>query len=162
MLSTYCTPGRAECQVVIRPNRSLTWRQSLFFIGLVSLLLFTVSGVFASLGYWLVLPFAGLEVLALLAATWWVAERGMDCEMVWLNATEVRVDKGRRACSRLTSRKCFPRAWVRIELRRRSGWYPLQLLIGASGVWVELGAFLADGEKQSLANELNRLLSTSA
>ena len=69
MLSTYCTPGRAECQVVIRPNRSLTWRQSLFFIGLVSLLLFTVSGVFASLGYWLVLPFAGLEVLALLAAT---------------------------------------------------------------------------------------------
>jgi len=50
---------------------------------------------------------------------------------------------------------------VRIELRRRSGWYPLQLLIGASGVWVELGAFLADGEKQSLANELNRLLSSA-
>ncbi len=156
MVSTYCTPDNAECRVVIKPNRSLTWRQSLWFIAAVSLLLFTVSGVLASLGYWLVLPFAGLEIIALLAAVWWVAERGMDCEVVSMDASQVRVEKGRRA-RRPESRVSFPRAWARVELRRR-GWYPLQLLIGASGVWVELGGFLADDEKKTLADELEKLL----
>jgi len=28
-------------------------------------------------------------------------------------------------------------------------------LIGASGIWVKLGTFLADGEKRSLAGKLN-------
>jgi len=35
--------------------------------------LFTVSGVFSALGCWLVLPFVGLEILALLVATRWIA-----------------------------------------------------------------------------------------
>ena len=55
----------SECQYcyVLRPNRSLSWRQNLaVFAGLCAVTLIATIPLVAA-GCWLVLPFAGLELL---------------------------------------------------------------------------------------------------
>lgn len=161
MVSTRCAPGDVECQIVIRPDRSLTWGQSLAFLGVMAFTLGLISLGFFVMGYWVVLPFAGLELALLVWCSWWVARCGMRCEVVSLNADEVRIEKGLSGCSgrgRPIDAVTYPRAWARVELREGAGWYPKRLLLGASGIWTELGSFLAEGEKRRLARRLNRLL----
>ncbi len=162
MVSTRCAPGDAECQIVIRPDRSLTWGQSLAFLGVMAFTLGLISLGFFVMGYWLVLPFAGLELTLLAWCSWWVAKRGMRCEVVSLDAEEVKVEKGVSGCAGSAGGPAdtfsYPRAWARVELREGAGWYPRRLLLGASGIWTELGSFLAEGEKRRLARQLDRLL----
>lgn len=163
MVTTECFPDEEHCRVVIRPNRSLSWRQSMLFVAAVALVLGTVSLVFAFMGYWLILPFAGLEIAALLFCTYLVANSGMRCEVVSMDESQVVVEKGRqRRCGSERggpdSRISFPKAWARVELLPHEGWYPDRLLIGASGKRVEVGDFLGDSEKKELAGELKKLL----
>lgn len=165
MVTSEFSSDELHCRFVIRPNRSLSWRESLLFVTAVSLLLGLVSAVFAVRGYWMILPFAGLEVAALAYCTYRVAHAGMRCEVISMDASQVIVEKGRQRCSDSErggpeSRVCFPRSWTRVELRKHGSWYPDKLLLSSSGVDVELGAFLADDEKQQLAGELRRQLAT--
>ena len=133
------------------------------FVVAVGLLLGAVSIVFALKGYWMILPFAGLEIAALAFCTYLVADSGFRCEVISLDASQVVIEKGRqrRYGSQRggpESRVSFPRAWARVELQPHHGWYPDRVLIGASGKRVELGEFLSDSEKEELASQLNRLL----
>jgi uncharacterized membrane protein len=163
MVSTECSKDEIECRLVIQPNRSLSWGESMVFISGAGFLLGTVGLVFAIEGYWMILPFAGAEVAALVYCTYRVADAGYRCEVVSIDAVQVLIEKGRRrrrnsARGGPETSVSFPRAWVRVELRPHHGWYPDRLLVGASGNFVELGAFLADDEKHQLAGELQRLL----
>ena len=64
-----------DTRLVIGPNASLTDRQALvFFAGMCGVCL-TIAAVFAGVGLWPVLPFAGLELAALAAALWVVVQR---------------------------------------------------------------------------------------
>lgn len=118
---------------------------------------------FAIQGFWMILPFAGLELAALAWATYVVADAGFRCEVVSLNATHVVVEKGRlRRGASLRggpeSRVSLPRAWVKVALEERRDWYPKRLMLSASGTSIELGVFLAEEEKTELAEQLNGLL----
>ncbi|MCB1802938.1 MAG: DUF2244 domain-containing protein [Gammaproteobacteria bacterium] len=152
-------------RVVIRPNRSLSWHQSMLFLAAISVPLLLIAVVLATRGFWLVLPFAGLELLALYAAMYVVSHAARRCEVVSIGERLVTVEKGRDRgrCGDSggpQERIEFARGWVRVELSRaRSRWYPQKLWLGASGRRVEIAEFLAEDEKVELAAELNRLLS---
>jgi uncharacterized membrane protein len=153
-------------RVVIRPNRSLSWRQSMVFLGAIAVPLVVVSVVLALKGYWLILPFAGLELAGLFICLYLVAHAGCRCEVISIGDSVVTVEKGRERSTSTAGqggpeqRTEFARGWVRVQFtgpaRRR---YPRRLWIGASGRRVEIGGFLADQEKTELAAELHRLLS---
>lgn len=152
-------------RVVIRPNRSLTWRQSMLFLAAIAVPLLTIALVLAARGFWLVLPFAGLELAALFAAIYVVSHAARRCEVVSIGDAVVTVEKGRdrgRCPERggPEQRVEFVRSWVRVELDQGPGqWHPRRLWIGASGRRIEIGEFLVDREKTELAAELHRLLS---
>ena len=158
-------PDSKERRVVIRPNRSLSWRQSMMFLAAIAVPLLLISGVLAMRGFWLVLPFAGLELAILFGCFYLVSHASRRCEVVSIGETVVTVEKGRER-GRHTDRGGpderteFARGWVRVELSKEAGhWYPRRLWIGASGRRVEIGEFLVDDEKADLAAELQRLLS---
>lgn len=152
-------------RVVIRPNRSLSWRQSMVFLAAISVPLLLISSALALHGFWLVLPFAGLELGVLYVSIYLVSHAARRCEVVSIGETLVTVEKGRDRgrCpdgGGPEERIEFTRGWVRVELAESSGrWYPQRLWIGASGRRVELGEFLIEDEKFELAAELNKLLS---
>jgi uncharacterized membrane protein len=135
------------------------------FLGATAVPLLLISVVLAAKGYWLVLPFAGLELAALFACLYVVAHAACRCEVVSIGESVVTVEKGRdRGLGPEQvgpeQRMHFARGWARVELSEKSGhWYPRRLWIGASGRRVEIGEFLVDDEKTELAAELHRLLS---
>jgi uncharacterized membrane protein len=155
--------GELDYRLVISPNRSLSWRQSMWFVAAVAVFLLAISAVFAVRGFWLIFPFAGIEVLLLAYATHRVVYASYRCQVVSIDTSQVVVEKGHQRGvdsprGGPETSASLPRAWVRVELEKRVSWYPRRLLLSASGNHVELGEFLTDDEKKTLAGELKRLL----
>lgn len=142
---------------VLRPNRSLTWRQTQFAFAILALVCLTIATGFALLGFWPVLPFAGAEVLAVGAGLYLCALDGRATEIVHVTNATVAVEKGRERC---TERWEFQRGWTTIRLQSpRVRWYPTRLVIGSHGKEVQLGGFLNDSERVRLADDLRRVVS---
>jgi uncharacterized membrane protein len=149
-------PDAANWQFVIRPNRSLSWRETKVFFALTCAVSFTIATVFTALGAWLVFPFAGLEMLALGGALYVCALRAACYEVVTIRSGDLEVAKGRR---RVTERWVVPRPWAQVRLEPgRHGWYPSQLRIVSHGCGVEVGGCLSEEERRSLAADLKSAL----
>ncbi len=144
--------GDCEHVWVIQPTRSMTWREAKIFVAAVTCVSLAIGIWFLLHGYPLVLPFSGLEAIAVAIAFYVVLRDGERREVVSLYANEVVVEKGRRHAELRTA---FDRNWARVVLSQsRRGWYPSRLTIGSHGRRVELGGFLTNGERQALARDL--------
>lgn len=136
----------------LRPNAGVYWRQTLMIFLVLSAVCLGVGVAFAFAGFWPILPFAGLEVIALGTALYVSARRGVYREVIRVGPDQVRIEKGRQTPERVWE---FRRSWTRVELQRSPlRWYPARLLIRSGGDQVECGAFLTDEERESLAQEL--------
>jgi uncharacterized membrane protein len=113
---------------------------------------FGIAIAFALKGAWLILPFAGLEMLVLGVALYVVARRTTDWQEISIDAD--RVDIIERDTDRAQS---FQRAWVRVihEVAPIKG-HPSRLCIRSHGRSVEVGRCLNEEEKRYLAEQLNR------
>lgn len=163
MVTTERSKDASRVQVVIEPNQSLTWRESLIFFAAIALLSLAVALLFSLQGYWPILPFAGLELVALGVAIYLVSHSGRRRQLVTITADRIRIEKGRlRGKGSGGGPECcyeFPRAWARVALvRPKRGWYPSRLTVGTSGNAVVLGEFLTDEEREGLKARLDDLL----
>lgn len=144
----------------IRPNRSLDGVQAMSVVVAISLGTLAIAGFLTiAYGAWPILPFAGLEVLVLAWGFWHVQRRSGDSEVLVVG--DEYVDVTRRSGGCVESFR-FPRHWVRVELeRRRARHFPTRLKIGSHGRFVEIGHFLTDDERSSLAGALRGQLEHS-
>ena len=155
MVSATVDANQNRC-FVLRPNQSLTWRESQVFFAVTALVSLTVATGFAVAGFWPVLPFAGVELLALGTALYVTACRGARNEVVSVTPDLVEVHKGRRGPEQSWE---FPRSWARVALLEQpGGWYPSRLLIRSHGREVEVGGFLNEQERRRLAAQLRYAL----
>lgn len=154
MVAAERDPGTADCCVVIRPNCSLSWRGTVAVFTCISLVSLLIALGFLALGYWLILPFAGLELALLGTALYLTAWRAALREVVRIEGNVVAVQKGHRQPE---STEVLPRGWVRVELARplRRG-HPSRLLLRAHGRAVEVGGCLNEDERDLLAQDLRR------
>ncbi len=155
MIAVECEKSQ-ECRFILCPNRSLTWRGTvLFFMSLV-----VVSGIIAvpltNMGFWLVLPFAGLELLLVGIGLYQVACRCYEREVIHVGQTTIHIERGRR----YPQQRCtVGRPWAKVVLERcPRRWYPSRLVIRSHGRAIEIGRFLNEEERQQLAIELTRSL----
>lgn len=114
----------------------------------------TIAVGFAWLGFWPIVPFAGLE-LAALGAALWVSVRGNRYrEVVRLQGEEVVVEFGMVGAGVRSSVR-LPRPWTRVMLvqgpRRLA---PNRLLLAYAGQRLELARCLTDEEREQLAVRL--------
>jgi uncharacterized membrane protein len=80
--------------LILQPNCSADWqmnKQIIIGVGLVSAL---VACSFAAIGAWLILPFAGLEILALSGSLYWVNLHQNYRQILWLEQGRLRIEKG--------------------------------------------------------------------
>lgn len=137
------------------------------FLGAIAVPLLLVSVVLAWRGFWLVLPFAGVELAALFVCIYVVSHACRRCQVVSVDGSTVVVEKGKERGRQAGTggpdvRMAFARDWARVELVPASRrWHPRRLWIGASGKRVEIGEFLVDEEKVELAAQLKRMLSAA-
>lgn len=147
------------CRFVLQPNRSASWRGVVVFYSATCAFVLTVALFFTVQGLYFVLPFAGVELLALGVALYITSLRLYRREVITVDKESVVVEKGRR---HLEKSWTFQRLWARVKLKPACQSPQREILtVGSHGLEVEVGNFLSNGEKAQLARQLRRVFSVT-
>ena len=146
-------------RIIIRPNRSLTWEQTKIVYFCIASYSLAIAGVFAVMGFWPVLPFAGGEIAALGIAFYVNALAGTSVQVVTVGGDVVKVEKERPGprCEWL-----FQRAWARVDIDGPAGHGSSRLVVRSHGKQVVLGEFLTETERKRLAATLAEVIGTGS
>ncbi len=145
-------------RVELRPNCSLSVAGALLFFGSLCALSFAIAGLFVTQGFWPVLPFAGLEMLALGWALWLSLRARHVRQRVSVAPDRIVIE-----LTTHTSAEClvFPRHWAKVTLRASyTPLHPSRLLIESHGRACEIGGFLTEEERCGLAARLKQVIGT--
>jgi uncharacterized membrane protein len=136
----------------LRRNNSLAQRQMLWTLAALGLLALGIAAAFWHQGAPLVMPFAGIELLALAAATAIHLRHANDHEHIALGDGGLTVE---HASGRRVERVAFQPIWVRVEPRHGD-----RSLIELSGQGrrIAVGRFVRPELRLQLADELRRAL----
>jgi uncharacterized membrane protein len=141
--------------IAIQPNRAASWRANRIFLLAIGATLALIAGGFALLGAWLILPFAGIEILILASLLWYVYTGHSRREVVHFSDAEVVVEKGRN--QPVSKWKCL-RPWCRFKLYNSHPWYPQRLKLRCHHREIEIGEFLTDNERNELRAYLRQIM----
>jgi len=145
------TPTAAGFRVMLRRNCSMSPRGLLLAFVLLAALSLAIASAFAALGAWLILPFAGLEMLVLYWAFRIIERHARDYELIEIDGNQVRVE---RFESGSTSSEAFSRYWARVVVSRDGS----RLALRSHGRELEIGRVLSDAQRLQLARALERRL----
>ncbi|HEY7642674.1 MAG TPA: DUF2244 domain-containing protein [Steroidobacteraceae bacterium] len=138
------------------PRCSLKPASAAAFVAVVGGTTFAVAGVFAAQGLWPVLPFAGLEVALLAWAVRASLRDGSKRETIAIDEDWITI---RRSDSRGEHFSVFPRHGSRVTLRTpQTALHPSRLLLESRGRACEVGRFLTEDARRSLAARLKQLV----
>ncbi len=139
----------SETNFEIRPNSGFNTRSRLWVFALLAVTCLSIAIRFALLGYWLILPFAILDVVAVGLILYLLMRSNAYVEKIRIRPDTLVI---RHIEKRNRHSWTFALAWVQVVLESpRHRWYPHRLLLGSKGEWVEIGRCLTDPERQSLA-----------
>ncbi len=126
--------------IVARPNQSATWNTNVLVLLALAVPVLGIAAAFALLGAWLILPFAGLELLALGAALYHVNRKQQYRQVITFSADSVWIAKGRHAPRQ---RWRFPRQNTGLTITaERHPWDGPELCVHDRNESVTLGEFL--------------------
>lgn len=141
----------------LHPARSMTRRGIVILISLVVTANMALALRALEAGGWPILPFLGLDVLALAGAFWVNSYAARMHERIVLNARELSVIYV--APSGKTQSWAFEPSWVRVGVEEgRLG----RLTLTTHGKGVSVGVFLTPRERREVAQALNIALRTRA
>ena len=142
----------AHASIVIAPNCSLSVRGAVLFFLTACAPCFGIAGVLTFLGFWPVLPFAGLEMLLLGAALRISLARRHHRQTIVVSESDVAVQS---TIGKVHSEVVFPRHWAQVKLRRStSRLHPSRLVIESHGRQCAVGDFLTEEERRGLTLSL--------
>jgi uncharacterized membrane protein len=145
-----------EQRIELAPNCSLKPAGAILFFGSTCLFSLGFALVFVLQGFWPVLPFWALEMLALGLALKASMRRGKYTQTVLITETQISlVTRSRRG----EAKQEFARHWARVRLRsppRRHS--ASRLTIESRGRAYEVGSFLTEEDRCRLAERLRYLV----
>jgi uncharacterized membrane protein len=145
-----------EQRIELAPNCSLKPAGAILFFGSTCLFSLGFAMVFVVQGFWPVLPFWGLEMLALGLSLKASMRRGKYTQTVLITESRISlVTRSRRG----EAKQEFARHWARVRLRsppRRHS--ASRLTIESRGRAYEVGGFLTEEDRCRLAERLRYLV----
>ncbi len=151
MSNTVAIQG-ADYSITAKPNCSLTPRQRVWVFVAVAVFPLVISTGFLIAGAWMVLPFAGFELLALGLAFYLVHCHADDYESITITGNSLAVEWREY---KKTSRIVFQCYWARIILRDAPGGEQ-KLWLRSHGREVEFGRYMSNDARLILAGQLKR------
>lgn len=156
MLFNLTNENDLQKTIMVMPNRAMPWQHIMMIYLLVSGVTISIAFSFFTQGLTLILPFAGLELLALGVVLYISAWRSNIKEVVNVNEEKIRIEIGRNVPKEIYE---LDKAWANIVLERSwNNWYPSRLLLRSHGRQLEIGKFLNEQERQCLAIELKKAI----
>lgn len=156
MIESERDPETGDKRIILKPNASLTRWQARFVLAAVALALGTIGAVFAFVGCWFVLPFAGFEWLLLAYCFSLAFKQSAVREVITVTDSHVKVERG---VYRPEQTYRFQRAWLGLSLDGpRLAGHPSRLCLGRHSRKIEIGRFLVESEREALYRELKKEL----
>jgi uncharacterized membrane protein len=139
-------------KIIAKPNNSLSPEGSVHLLAAIIVVVLMVALAFTQMGAWLVLPFAGLEIVAFAYTFYYIYLHSSDFESITIEYDSVVVEK--RNYKESTT-AVFQRYWAQVNVREVNG--KCGLFISSHGKEVEFGRnFINDGQRNVLARELRQ------
>ncbi len=143
------TRTAAWLMIVAQPNCSASWRSNKLVLLALAVPSLGCAVGFALLGAWPILPLAGLELLALGAALYYVNWKLQYRHVITLSDDSVRIDKGFYAPRQSWK---FPRQGTGLAIvPERHPWEGPELSLQRTGESVSVGEFLSREDSLKLA-----------
>ena len=150
---------KGEGHIMVCPNMSGDWRTTRLLLWLVSSVALIIAGSFASIGLWLILPFAGLEVIALVVLMWWVAHQCCRKQVITIEDNRVIVEKGYHSPNFTWESEIF---WTRLVIHKPPyRGHPSRLFLCSRQETLEIGEFLDEKEKKNLVAEICQVVTVN-
>jgi uncharacterized membrane protein len=144
-------------ELTLRRNCSITPRGALAAFALCAAFSLAIAIAFAWVGAWMVLPFAGIEMVALAAALVAFARHTGDYEALSCRDGMLVLEA---RCGARQERREWNAAWVRVRERKGRSRYQLALVV--HGAAFEVGRHLDDVRRGALALRLKEALRSGA
>jgi len=147
-------------KIIARPNNSLSVEDSVKLLAALASIALVVALGFLHIGAWLVLPFAGLEILAFAYAFHCIYLHADDFDSITIEHDRVVVEK--RNVKEITT-TVFQRYWAQVNVRDvamiKGSNGKCGLFISSHGNEVEFGRnFINDEQRSQLARDLRQKL----
>ena len=143
--------------IVMCPNMSADWNTTKRFLWGISIVSFMVAIGFSLAGYWMILPFAGIEVLTLVTFMYWVSHQCYRQQVIHFHDNHICVESGRHSPQQTWESELF---WTRLVIRKPPyRGHPETLLLRSRQEQVEIGEFLNEEDKEKLVTELRKVIS---
>lgn len=133
--------------IELRPNKSSSLRQNVLFFGMLSLICITFGVGFFIVGAPLILPFAGLEILALITIIKLNRDWSNQLQILAIDKLHVKITSNKR-------KKIYDRFLSKFLIQEKNG--VKVILLQSHKKQIEIGRFLTADEKDELIAILKR------
>ncbi len=134
-----------------RRNNSLSSSDRLLAFGFIALVSLGIAVAFAWLGAWLILPFAGIELLVLLLAFRYIERHARDYERLTINGDVLQIEVAEVG---RVQRFQFNRWWAQVVCEQNGS----RLALRSHGREIEFGRYLTDDQRLAVAGALREQL----
>lgn len=156
MIESNVDIARGRGHIVLSPNQSAQWRVTKIFLWLTSCYMLLIASLFALAGLWMVFPFAGIEVIALVVLMSWVACQCRCKQVIYLCDNRIRIEKGYRSPRVVWDSEIF---WTRLIIDKAPyRGHPNKLILRSKQQQLEIGEFLNEHDKKKLITELRNVI----
>ena len=143
-------------QIVLVQDMALSWRQNFWFITIVSSITITIGIYFTLQGAWMILPFAGIEVVALTGVFFYWYKNNNKMEVLKFNREQLILEQGVTNPEQVQK---FERFWLKAELPHHTDqWYITRVILHYRDDSIEIGKFLNADDKKLLVKHIRQLM----
>ena len=143
-------------KVTFKPNSALSAVSKQRVIILLTLSPCVIGVAFCFLGAWLVLPFVGLEVVALAYAFYYVNKHETDYESISIEGDSLLIE---RCVGESVSQQEINPYWVKVMQHELANG-ELHLYLQSHGKEIEVGRYLTRKQRELLAKQLKQRTGT--
>lgn len=148
--------GSDKIRVIVQGNQSMSWRANLWLAASLGFICIGTGIVLAFMGMWLILPFAGLEVLFVLFCLYLTLRRLARKEIITVDKHAIQLEWGSASAEQSAK---LPRQWSQLRYDCSDNLFETgDLTLAAHGRRYRLGEALGRDEKKLLHSELAAVL----
>lgn len=141
----------ADFEIIARPNSSLTGKGRVYAVMVMAAFSLVVALAFSLIGAWFVLPFAGLELIGVGYAFYYIHCHSQDYESIVIEGDQVSVEK---KSYKVLSKMVFNRYWAKVLLRNTPSGDQM-LLLRSHGKEIDFGrCYMTNDQRLELAKQL--------
>ena len=143
-------------RLIVTANQSMSWKANLYLAASLGVICMGIAIAMATFGLWMVIPFAGLEVIFIVACLYMTLKRLSRQEVITVDNEAIKLEWGYNQPDTVVN---LPRRWSRLSYHCTDSVFEMgELSVAAHGRRYALGKCLNKEEKKALYGELQTAL----